>query len=77
MRREKPSLSAMLADNLARQITDGLLRAGDKLPSIREYTEANHCSKNTVISAFDMITANGLIEPRRGAGFFVASVAKA
>jgi DNA-binding transcriptional MocR family regulator len=76
MRHEKPSLSATLADNLARQITEGVLRAGDKLPSIREYAEANGCAKNTVISAFDMLTANGLIEPRRGAGFYVASVAK-
>lgn len=75
MRHEKPSLSGTLADNLARQIEDGLLRAGDKLPSIREYAEANGCSKNTVISAFDALTARGLIEPRRGAGFFVASVA--
>ncbi|MDR5761421.1 PLP-dependent aminotransferase family protein [Caballeronia sp. LZ035] len=74
MRTEKPSLSATLADNLAKQITDGLLRAGERLPSIREYAEANGCSKNTVISAFDVLTANGLIEPRRGSGFYVSSV---
>ncbi|SDR47935.1 transcriptional regulator, GntR family [Paraburkholderia fungorum] len=71
-RREKTSLSGSMADNLAKQIEEGLLPAGSKLPSIREYAEASGCSKNTVISAFDILTANGLIEPRRGSGFFVA-----
>jgi DNA-binding transcriptional MocR family regulator len=76
MARSAPSLAHSIADNLTRQIEDGLLKPGDKLPSIREYAEGNGCSKNTVISAFDMLTANGLIEPRRGAGFFVARAAR-
>ncbi|RDV00794.1 PLP-dependent aminotransferase family protein [Trinickia dinghuensis] len=66
-----PGLTHSIAANLSRQIERGLLRAGHKLPSIREYAEANGCSKNTVISAFDILTAKGLVEPRRGAGFFV------
>lgn len=72
MPRQSQSLPRALADNLAKQIRDGLIRPGDKLPSIREYAEANGCSKNTVISAFDLLTASGQIEPRRGAGFYVA-----
>ncbi|MGH8782041.1 PLP-dependent aminotransferase family protein [Paraburkholderia sp.] len=67
----KASRSGSMADNLARQIEEGVLPAGSKLPSIREYADASGCSKNTVISAFEMLTANGLIEPRRGSGFFV------
>lgn len=76
-RREKTTLSDAMADNLARQIEDGVLPAGSRLPSIREYAEASGCSKNTVISAFDILTANGLIEPRRGSGFFVTRRVKA
>ncbi|VVD60052.1 GntR family regulatory protein [Pandoraea communis] len=76
-RHERGTLSSSMADNLARQIEDGLLPAGAKLPSIREYAEAAGCSKNTVISAFDNLTAKGLIEPRRGSGFFVARRVKA
>jgi DNA-binding transcriptional MocR family regulator len=75
--REKNSLSDSMADNLAKQIEEGLLPAGAKLPSIREYAEASGCSKNTVIRAFDILTANGLIEPRRGSGFFVSRQVKA
>jgi DNA-binding transcriptional MocR family regulator len=77
IRREKTTLSDSMADNLARQIEEGVLPAGTKLPSIREYAEASGCSKNTVISAFDILTANGLIEPRRGSGFFVSRLVKA
>lgn len=76
IRREKTTLSDLMADNLARQIEEGILPAGSKLPSIREYAEASGCSKNTVISAFDILTANGLIEPRRGSGFFVSRLVK-
>ncbi|MFL9883750.1 PLP-dependent aminotransferase family protein [Paraburkholderia agricolaris] len=75
--REKNSLSDSMADNLAKQIEEGLLPAGAKLPSIREYAEASGCSKNTVIRAFEILTANGLIEPRRGSGFFVSRQVKA
>ncbi len=71
IRRAGTTLSETIADNLARQIEDGVLAAGSKLPSIREYADASNCSKNTVVSAFDILTANGLIEPRRGSGFFV------
>lgn len=77
MQRQKTSLPASIANSLTRQIEDGLLQAGDRLPSIREYAEGNGYSKNTVISAFDILTANGLIEPRRGAGFFVTRSMKA
>ncbi|MDA0573731.1 PLP-dependent aminotransferase family protein [Burkholderia gladioli] len=71
IRRAGTTLSEGIADNLARQIEEGILPAGSKLPSIREYADASGCSKNTVVSAFDILTANGLIEPRRGSGFFV------
>ncbi len=68
---QRPTRAGAIADNLARQIEAGLVPAGAKLPSIREYADANGCSKNTVISAFELLTAMGLVEPRRGSGFFV------
>lgn len=70
--RANGSLSSSMADNLAKQIEEGVLCAGTRLPSIREYAQACGCSKNTVISAFEMLTSLGLIEPRRGSGFYVA-----
>ncbi len=60
-----------LADSLERQIRDGVYRGGDKLPSLREIAASRGYGKNTVVSAFELLVARGLEEPRRGAGFFV------
>ena len=65
------SLFIKLADSLERQIRDGLYRSGDKLPSLREIAASHGYGKNTVVSAFERLVALGLVEPRRGAGFFV------
>lgn len=69
------SLFALLADSLERQIHDGVYRAGDKLPSLREIAASRGYGKNTVVSAFELLVARGLVEPRRGAGFFVKEAA--
>lgn len=60
-----------LADSLERQIRDGVYRSGDKLPSLREIAATRSYGKNTVVSAFELLVARGLVEPRRGSGFFV------
>ena len=65
------SLFALLADSLERQIRDGVYRSGDKLPSLREIAASRGYGKNTVVAAFELLVARGLVEPRRGAGFFV------
>ncbi len=66
-----PPLFLALADSLERQIRDGVYKAGDKLPSLREIAALRSYGKNTVISAFELLVSRGLVEPRRGAGFFV------
>lgn len=64
-------LFAALADSLERQIRDGVYRSGDKLPSLRETAASRGYGKNTVVAAFELLVSRGLVEPRRGAGFFV------
>jgi DNA-binding transcriptional MocR family regulator len=66
-----PPLFHALADSLARQIREGVYKAGDKLPSLREIAALRGYGKNTVIAAFELLVARGLVEPRRGSGFFV------
>lgn len=65
------SLPTTLADAIERQIADGAYKSGDKLPSLRELAELHKYAKNTVVAAFEMLVARGLIEPRRGSGYFV------
>ncbi|MEJ8847737.1 PLP-dependent aminotransferase family protein [Variovorax rhizosphaerae] len=65
------SLPTTLADAIERQIRDGAYKAGDKLPSLRELAELHRYAKNTVVTAFELLVSRGLVEPRRGAGYFV------
>src|SRR5690606_17177791 len=64
-------LTDRLAHSLKIQIQQGDYRAGERLPSLRECMRSYECSKNTVIYAYEKLIASGLIEPRRGAGYFV------
>jgi len=64
-------LTDRLAQKIQGQIMNGGFRAGEKLPSLRESMRIYQCSKNTVIYAYEKLIANNLVEPRRGAGYFV------
>lgn len=61
----------MLADSIERQIAECAYRAGEKLPSLRDVAQTHGCSKNTVVAAFEILVGRGLVEPRRGSGFYV------
>lgn len=65
------SIAASLADSIARQIAEGVFKHGDKLPSLRTLAALHGYAKNTVVSAFELLVARGLVEPRRGSGYFV------
>ncbi|AYD65040.1 PLP-dependent aminotransferase family protein [Achromobacter sp. B7] len=64
-------IAESLAKLIGQQIADGVYRPGDKLPSLRELSQLHRYAKNTVVVAFEMLVAQGLVEPRRGSGFFV------
>jgi len=64
-------IAESLAKLIGQQIADGVYRPGDKLPSLRELSQLHRYAKNTVVVAFEMLVARGLVEPRRGSGFFV------
>jgi DNA-binding transcriptional MocR family regulator len=71
-----PSIATSLADSIARQIAEGALKAGDKLPSLRELAGLHNYAKNTVVAAFEMLVGRGLVEPRRGSGYYVKEASK-
>lgn len=60
-----------LADRTARQIADGVLRPGDRLPSVRQACQANGLSPITVTQAYALLESRGLIEARPRSGYFV------
>lgn len=60
-----------VADRIRNQIARGELAGGDRLESLRAYARLCGCAKNTVVAAYERLVEEGLIEPRRGAGYFV------
>ena len=71
VREADQTLVAQLADDLARRIDEQGLRPGTRLPSIRRMAEQAQVSRFTVVEAYDRLVARGLVQSRRGAGFFV------
>jgi DNA-binding transcriptional MocR family regulator len=64
-------LPAQLAARLAQRIETHALRPGTRLPSIRHCATESRVSRSTVVEAYDRLIAAGLVESRRGSGFYV------
>lgn len=65
------SLYVDLADRTAALIRDGVLRTGDRLPSVRQACRAHGVSPITVTQAYHLLESRGLIEARPKSGYFV------
>lgn len=62
---------AEVADSLAALIERGLLKAGDRLPSVRHVAETQRVSMSTAVQAYWMLEDRGLVETRARSGHFV------
>jgi len=58
---------------LRQAILDGSISAGTRLPASRQMCLDMELSRNTVVTAYDMLKAEGFVESRQGSGLFVAS----
>lgn len=56
-------------------IRHGQLKPGEKLPSIRQLAAGHGVSTFTVVEAYDRLVAEGVLQARRGEGFFVTPAA--
>lgn len=65
------TLVVRVADALRTAILAGAFKPGDKLPSEARLTETHKVSRTVVREAIAALRADGLVEPRRGAGVFV------
>lgn len=62
-----------LADELAGLMAEGVLRPGEKLPSVRQQQERRGVSPSTVFQAYYQLEARGLVESRPRSGYYVAA----
>ena len=66
-------LHRQLYNELRAAILGGRLPSGCRLPASRELAQVTGLSRNTVLSAYDQLIAEGYIESRAGSGTYVAS----
>src|SRR3954463_4175994 len=65
------ALYRQVADQMEDMIRRGVLRAGEKLPSLRHATHQHGVSMTTAIEAYTELEDRGLVEARRKSGYFV------
>jgi DNA-binding transcriptional MocR family regulator len=67
----KGPLRARLKGAVEKAILDGLIADGTQLPSERRFADAGGVSRSTIVSAYDLLEEDGLLERRRGSGTIV------
>jgi GntR family transcriptional regulator/MocR family aminotransferase len=65
-------LHRQLYEELRRAILNGRIAPGSRLPASRELASVSRISRNTVLSAYEQLLAEGYILSRAGSGTFVA-----
>ena len=64
-----------LLEQVKYYVASGMLRAGEKLPSIRELARALSVNPTTIVKAFTELEHEGIIELMHGKGAFVTAAA--
>lgn len=67
----------ILAEDIAQSIRTGILKLGDRLPSVRQASASRGVSPSTVFEAYYLLEARGLIRARERSGYFVIAGVKA
>ena len=74
--RDARPIYVQIIDGFKEQITAGILRAGDKLPSVRELAAALTINPNTIQRAYRELESQGWIVTVPGKGCFVCGEAE-
>ncbi|HEY3367725.1 MAG TPA: GntR family transcriptional regulator [Symbiobacteriaceae bacterium] len=61
-----------LVDQVRQAVASGVLRAGDRLPSVRDLAVELAVNPNTVAKSYQELEREGVIETPRGRGSFIA-----
>ncbi|NJM71285.1 MAG: PLP-dependent aminotransferase family protein [Scytonema sp. RU_4_4] len=72
-RQSSKPIYLQIRDRISRLIKSGALQSGDRLPSIRCLAESLQVNKLTIIEAYNVLEADGVVCARQGAGYFVSN----
>ena len=62
-----------LAEDIAQSIRSGILKNGDRLPSVRQASASRGVSPSTVFEAYYLLEARGLVRARERSGYYVTA----
>lgn len=65
-----------VVDTIVSDIEIGIVKMGDKIPSINETSEEYYLSRDTVEKAYKILRRRGIITAVRGKGFYVSSTTR-
>ena len=68
---EDPRAYVRIADMLRQQITAGLLKVGEPVPSITTLTQDHGVARQTAAKALQMLESEGLVYRVPGLGYYV------
>ena len=65
-----------IADNISEKILEGKYPPGEKVPSVRDLAMEIGVNPNTIMRTYAELQSRGIIENKRGVGYFVSTDAK-
>lgn len=63
-----------IAQDIAHLVSEGILRSGERVPSVRQLSAQKRVSITTVLQAYAVLEDRGMIEARPQSGYFVRSM---
>ena len=70
--RQNQAIYLQIADHISERILSGTWKEGERIPSIREMSEAIEVNPNTVMRSYGFLQDLDIIFNQRGIGYFVA-----
>jgi GntR family transcriptional regulator len=67
------ALFSQIMEGVRLAIATGRLKSGDRIPSVRDMAVETRVNPNTVLRAYMELERAGVIETKRGLGYFVTS----
>ena len=65
-----------IADNISEKVMEGKYPPGEKIPSVRDLATDIGVNPNTVMRTYSELQSRGIIENKRGIGYYVSEEAE-
>jgi GntR family transcriptional regulator len=64
-----------IADNISEKVMEGKYPPGEKIPSVRDLAAEMGVNPNTVMRTYSELQSRGIIDNKRGVGYYVSDLA--